>query len=422
MLSVSFILLAIQYLTYPVKPAWGYIHSNLHAAYHALVAFEFDNDSWQPMIAARHWLATHSRQDVYQALFFGKGIKFQYPATSLLFIEWLPTDTETSIRMLNLANLLSFVGVVVGMVLVTLGLVDRLQCARLRFDRQSRLLLAAVAAMGTLCFYPLLRALELGQIQVVLDAFFVFACYSYIRGHLSVAGILIGLSTLIKPQMGLFLVWGLLRRDWRFVAGLLVPVALGLVASAALYGPGWPFAYLKVLSFIGSHGESFFPNQSVNGLLNRLLQSSNNLEWEPAKFAPHDPIVSGATGLTSAVLVLIGLFDWRRPLGHGSILSLMFAGICFSMASPVAWEHHYGVLLPAFAYCLVSLIARELALGTLLWKGRIALAVTFLVAANSFAMANFLANTPLNVLQSYLLFAALGVLGLSSVLDRAPTD
>ena len=169
-----------------------------------------------------------------------------------------------AIRVLNLVNAVFFVATIVGMILLTLGLADQARLAALPPDRRNRTMLAAVAAVATLCFYPLLKAAALGQIQLVLDALFVFACHGYLRGKSAVSGVLIGLSTLIKPQMGLFLIWGLLRRDRPFIVGWVVSIALGLIASDLLYGPGWPVGYLKVLSFIGRHGESFFrTNQST---------------------------------------------------------------------------------------------------------------------------------------------------------------
>ena len=44
--------------------------------------------------------------------------------------------------------------------------------------------------------------------------------------------------------------------------------------------------------------------------------------------------------------------------------------------------------------------------------------MTFFLAANSITMTNWLASTPFNVLQSYLLFAAFGLLALTWALAR----
>jgi hypothetical protein len=53
------------------------------------------------------------------------------------------------------------------------------------------------------------------------------------------------------------------------------------------------------------------------------------------------------------------------------------------------------------------------------WRGGL-LAGLFVVAANSWAAVDLLAGTPLNLLQSYLLFAALGLLAFMAWLAPAP--
>ena len=77
------------------------------------------------------------------------------------------------------------------------------------------------------------------------------------------------------------------------------------------------------------------------------------------------------------------------------------------MASPIGWEHHYGILLPIFAF-----------LWPLLWfegtfsvnrYSRLMAISCYLLSSNFVSIANISAPTFMNFLQSYLLFAALGV-------------
>jgi alpha-1,2-mannosyltransferase len=75
--------------------------------------------------------------------------------------------------------------------------------------------------------------------------------------------------------------------------------------------------------------------------------------------------------------------------------------LSLTMASPIAWEHHYGILLPIFAV-LASRIEEP---ASLAW-----LAFAYASAATYFQAAQLLAQTPLNPLQSYLLFAGLAAL------------
>jgi hypothetical protein len=80
-----------------------------------------------------------------------------------------------------------------------------------------------------------------------------------------------------------------------------------------------------------------------------------------------------------------------------------------TMASPIAWEHHYGILLPIYAVALVHALDSR---ARLVWVG-----VSYVLVCTFFAATNMLAATPLNVLQSTGLAGAVIVL----VLLHRPT-
>ena len=74
-----------------------------------------------------------------------------------------------------------------------------------------------------------------------------------------------------------------------------------------------------------------------------------------------------------------------------------------TLASPVAWTHHYAVLLPVFAAAVpATWAARRLGAARF-----ILLAVSYLLIANNYRALNRLAETPFNLLQSYVLFGGL---------------
>ena len=78
------------------------------------------------------------------------------------------------------------------------------------------------------------------------------------------------------------------------------------------------------------------------------------------------------------------------------------------MASPIAWEHHYGVLAPIYALLAGhALPTAAVGRGT----GPL-LALAYLASAGFFAVAQRTAPTAWNPLQSYLYFGALITLGL----------
>lgn len=202
------------------------------------------------------------------------------------------------------------------------------------------------------------------------------------------------------------MLWAALRRQWRFVIGWAVVFVPAALVSLWLYGLENHFDYLKVLAYVGSRGEGFYPNQTVNGLLNRLLFNGNNVEWLPHRFAPYDAWVHAGTTATSLAIIGAALFWRRHEHERAGATDLLIAGLSFTMASPVGWEHHYGVMMPMFAVALpMTLAAPTLGRPGLVW-----LAASYVLASNFYPLTNRLADTPLNFLQSYLFFGALMLL------------
>jgi len=229
------------------------------------------------------------------------------------------------------------------------------------------------------------------------------------------AGMLIGAICLLKPQFGLFAVWAILRRQWPFLVGWCVVVVPGVVASIALFGFANNLDYISVLRFLSDRGEVFFYNHSVNGLLNRMLQLEDSLQIPPA-FPPHNVIVYFGTLLTSLSLILAALFLRGRQSDKGGLFDFLTAAATFTIASPVSWNHHYGVMLPILTALLFALIERpEWRTNRGAWVG---LAVTYVFSTNQIDAANLAADTWFNFIQSYLLFAGLATLWL---LYRIPT-
>src|SRR5262249_31838194 len=107
---------------------------------------------------------------------------------------------------------------------------------------------------------------------------------------------------------------------------------------------------------------------------------------------------------TSIALLAAAIFRRGNEGDRDRVLDICTMGLSVTMASPIAWEHHYGILFPIFAVLLASVIGSRTRL--------ILLAVSYVVISNSFPVTSLLAATVFNVVQSYLLFAALVVLAL----------
>src|SRR5262249_14788534 len=151
-------------------------------------------------------------------------------------------------------------------------------------------------------------------------------------------------------------VWALARREWRMLGGMIVTCALGLALSVAAYGLRSHLTYLRVLAFIAQRGEAYYPNQSVNGLLNRWLSNGDNLEFQDFEFSPPNRWVSAGTTAAGVTLLVLAfaLPAFRVPVDER--VDLAIALVTATIVSPIAWEHHYGVVLPALAVAVPPLL------------------------------------------------------------------
>lgn len=115
--------------------------------------------------------------------------------------------------------------------------------------------------------------------------------------------------------------------------------------------------------------------------------------------------VYAGTLLSGAALVAVALLLPRRA-ARGSLLDLSIAALTIVIVSPIAWEHHFGILLPLLAVATPRLISGPSA-GS--WTP-VVLGGAFVLTGQYFEPAQRLASSWLNVLQSYVLIGALGLL------------
>ena len=372
------------------------------------LSFRQGGDSWRPMNQAYDFASTPEgrQRTLYEKMFFSPAVKhkgFQYPPTSLLAIA--------ASRVFGEAHALLVLEWITWLFIpATAFFCWRIYTARAG-PSSDGLALAALALFVTLSYYPAMRAYRNGQIQTWINGLFAASLWAYVADRRGFGGALAGAMCLIKPQYALVALWGVLRREWSFVKGALAVGVSGLAASLLLFGVNPHLEYFGVLRFIAERGESFYPNQSLNGLLNRALGNGENLTWMDAMPEPH-PVVRALTWLSSALLLLWALWSRRRSQEpDAAAADLCLIGVACTVASPIAWEHHYGLLLPVFALLLPALRQRRV-------FGRATLpllAVAFVLTGHTLRATDALADTPWNVLQSYILFGALVVLAL---LDR----
>ncbi|MET1056285.1 MAG: glycosyltransferase family 87 protein [Pedobacter sp.] len=368
----------------------------------------FNSDSWGPMIMALKYIGNNMREDVYDSL-FQRGVKFQYPLTSLLLFDVPARLSGLSYeQLITMFNMISRI-CVFGTGLLTAHLLTQVtKRASGLPDQKTKtcnpVILYCLIMLLTLMFYPLIQSYLLGQIQTLLTFLTTLAILCWLQNRKIAVGVIVGFICLIKPQLGLLLIWAVIRKQWKMVIPAVVVGSVFVAVSIAMYGFALNFEYLSVLSYLSHHGESYYVNQSINGLMNRLTFNGANLEWDQ-KFPAYSAVVYYVTVISSLMLISFGLltgFKNKKP----HVIEFCIAILSTTMASPIAWEHHYAIVLPIFI--VLSPFACYYYQNN---KGAlIVLGFGFLLISQYFEIAKAAANTPLNFLQSYLFFGACIVL------------
>lgn len=354
------------------------------------------SDSWGPMASAYH--DVREGRDMYRVFFEGID-RFQYPPTALLLHEAVPgalavtqEDLRPGTSFNRWASWLSRLCVIASIA----AAVALLQAAAGRFQGvklsgRDRAVTAAAFTGCALLFNPLLYPHALGQVQVVVNLLLILALLTWVLGAPAWAGLLVGMCALVKPQYALLLLWALVARQWRFAAAMGMTGAAGLMLSLMAFGLKPHLQYLEVLQFLSRHGESFWANQSVNGLMHRLLHNGDAREF--AGFPPYNRLVHLATVASSLAILavtVLALKTARRPssgrAGHGDTLAFGAFLAATTLASPVAWEHHYGFFIGLAALLLPALVLSPRGGG----PARLFFAAAFVAMASVFKHPNFL--------------------------------
>ncbi|WP_209707503.1 glycosyltransferase 87 family protein [Crossiella equi] len=223
---------------------------------------------------------------------------------------------------------------------------------RLGLSRDKAWYVAAV--VGTVCVLlePVRETLQFGQVNLILMVMIAADCL--MKKTPWPRGLMIGLAAAIKLTPLAFLLFFLLRWQWKpiFVAvgGFLGFGLLGFALSPGNSVQYW-FSTLTDPGRIGS--PVYANNQSVRGVISRV-GFDNSVLW---------------LALALLVAALSALAVHRlRAVGHDlhALLVVAAAGL---LASPVSWSHHWVWIAPAVVLLVVRFVQKPAARVRLLLIG-----------------------------------------------------
>jgi alpha-1,2-mannosyltransferase len=199
-----------------------------------------------------------------------------------------------------------------------------------------------------LILWPLMSALTRGQTTPLILWLVVAAVYYHWKRRGILGGMLLGCAALLKIFPVLLLAYFVWRRQWRFVAAMLLAVVTGaLLMPAAVFGWQRNIEYLRkwnkliaqpVLEVKDVEKENVLQlspavwrNQSLQSVLWRLTGGARVRE-----------VAVGIGIVMAAAMVLAG----GRPRTSGDELMMVSAFMPWMLLiSPIAWAHYFMLLL-----------------------------------------------------------------------------
>lgn len=301
-------------------------------------------------LAAKAWLAG---RDFYESLpptETGLELPFIYPPfAAIVFTPLALVSKPVAITVITILTHLTL--------LITLYVV--LGASTFLAARRDKIVLitAAVLPLATVS-EPVRETIGYSQINTMLMAMIVVDCLWRINSERPLPyprGLLIGLAAGLKLTPAVFLLFFLLRRDYRailisvlsFLGTALIGLALAfhesgqfwtreIFASAGMsFGPG----------FVGNTGV-YAGNQSLRGVLSKL---SLTQPWMTVAF--------GLLALLVLVLAIAGMVHAIRQRDLGVAMAInAVAGL---LVSPISWSHHWVLALPALVLVWGSAFGRK---------------------------------------------------------------
>jgi alpha-1,2-mannosyltransferase len=197
--------------------------------------------------------------------------------------------------------------------------------------------LALALAAGLLWTEPVLKALKLGQVELLLMALVVWDLCRSDERRLTGAGV--GLAAGIKLVPLIFIVYlalcGRTRAARRATVVFVMTIAAGFLLLPQPSVTAW--IHGRMFDPAGDGGVGSFVNQSLLGFLSRIDGSVHaaRLEW----------IVCATATLVGGLAVAVWLHRSGRPVAGWLICAI--TGV---LVSPISWDHHWVWIAPLIAY------------------------------------------------------------------------
>lgn len=191
----------------------------------------------------------------------------------------------------------------------------------------------AAAAAAFFFSFPARFTLGMGQVNLMVLAILAYSLVLERRKQSGYAGLVCAAAVLLKPELSLLIPVIVWKGSWRMVAAACVGIVGMLSVSLMLWGTEAYMAYGTRFAeaFASSDGAGIYYNQSLYGMWVRSGLSM----WL------YGAVIAG-------MMIRVWMSVRRSP---GSVSDALWRAMpMFILTEPIAWQHHFVFLLPAYLY------------------------------------------------------------------------
>jgi len=206
---------------------------------------------------------------------------------------------------------------------------------------------------AALAWAPFHHELTLNQVTWILWPLLVWTWWCWRQDRWAAGAVAFGVALSLKAFLGVFLLWLVVRRQWR-------AVGVSLAAAAAAFGAGLAVYGLDVFrnwtaAMAGAEWPGAFSNASIRGLIDRSL-TKNFTGAPPLVDVPR--FAMALYFVSAAAIVTFTLLRTRDRDVDVSWPALMASAL---LASPLGWVYYLWWVLPG------TRPSRMLLISPLLW-------------------------------------------------------
>ncbi len=338
------VLLAFLLLLFFVRafiPAWGHLDSDFANYY----------------LVARLYREGYPVERVYEWTWFQR--QKDHAGIERPLVGFIPSTLTSAVTILPLSSLSPLQAnrcwLVISLGFLSLAIALLKSITSLTWRRIGILTFLAVA--------PLHSNFLLGQVHVLMLLLLALAAWLYFRDWHFVSGLVVAAAVALKIYPVLFLLFFLMKKQWRAAVGLVGGMAGAALLSVRLFGADASRIYVREILPWGFRGEIIDPYttgwDSLNALLRRLFIFEPELN--PAPVA-HLPVLYALLhSLLHSLIFVVFLWAMASKSTTPSRQKLEWAVYCFLLLllSSEPLPYHFVVLILAVVLSVDYLVARE---------------------------------------------------------------